>query len=862
MLKKTLLIMTMLVSLCARGQFNENFSDGDFTRNPVWSGDTSQFEVSVLQQMRLQTIGPDTSYLVTLSNRVNNTEWDFWLKMSFNTSANNFSRIYLASDQQDLLKPLHGYFLQVGGGNDSIVFMKQNGTVTEKLFTGGRSCTNQTTNIFRIRIIHDSVGIWHLFTDPTGGNNLAEEGSCFENSIPVTSWFGVFCRFTSSNATKFYFDDFYCGEIITDTLPPTIVSVRVRDSVSMELRFSEIPEKVSAENPGNYQTIFHGTPLSASLDSVLPDQVHLFFQVPFPDETIDTIIVSGVTDLNENVMAVVSLPFSYYCVKPFDVVINEIMADPEPLVGLPICEYAEIHNKTAFPVYLNGWAFISGSTSKPLPDSIIKPGGFLTLTKGNFLQTYGPSLDIFTSSTMLSNEGTTLILKNNTGKVIHTVTYIKEWYQNSIKEEGGWSIEMIDPGNPCGCMENWRASIDVSGGTPGRRNSVFAQNPDTTRPYIQRVRIMNDTNVVVVFSEPMDSLSLITGNGWIISEGIGSPNAIRLTPPSFLEEELILPVPLQKNVLYSVRSSGMKKDCAGNALLETDCDLAIPDSVCVSDIVINEILPNPTPGGERFVELYNRSGKVLDLKEILLSSYDTLGKALKDPEAVCGESFLFFPGEYLVLTKDPADIDNKYYCPDKDAFIKLSTMPSLTDDFGIVVIARKYDGLILDMARYSDEMQFPLLTTTDGISLERINPDVPSSDKSNWHSAATSSGYATPGYQNSQFMNHFSGPDLVNIQPLVFSPDNDGKDDVLSLTLSVAESGYYGNIRVYDQEGRLVKMIVSNHLFTPDEVLTWDGTDENRKRAGMGIYLVFSELILPSGKVMHFKTPVVLGGKL
>ena len=58
----------------------------------------------------------------------------------------------------------------------------------------------------------------------------------------------------------------------------------------------------------------------------------------------------------------------------------------------------------------------------------------------------------------------------------------------------------------------------------------------------------------------------------------------------------------------------------------------------------------------------------------------------------------------------------------------------------------------IDDFGYDDEMHFALLSTKEGVSLERINFDRPSIDKSNWHSASELAGFATPAYENSQFM--------------------------------------------------------------------------------------------------------------
>ncbi|MDZ7651003.1 MAG: hypothetical protein U5K54_29870 [Cytophagales bacterium] len=48
-------------------------------------------------------------------------------------------------------------------------------------------------------------------------------------------------------------------------------------------------------------------------------------------------------------------------------------------------------------------------------------------------------------------------MKTNTGQLIDSVNYKTNWYRNDDKQEGGWSLELIDPNNICGDETNWSA---------------------------------------------------------------------------------------------------------------------------------------------------------------------------------------------------------------------------------------------------------------------------------------------------------------------------------------------------------------------------------------------------------------------
>jgi hypothetical protein len=72
---------------------------------------------------------------------------------------------------------------------------------------------------------------------------------------------------------------------------------------------------------------------------------------------------------------------------------------------------------------------------------------------------------------------------------------------------------------------------------------------------------------------------------------------------------------------------------------------------------------------------------------------------------------------------------------------------------------------------YSEKWHFGLLDIKDGVSLERINFDKPlPMNKSSWHSAASTVGFATPTYLNSQFSETGILEDAVPFLPKSFTP--------------------------------------------------------------------------------------------
>jgi hypothetical protein len=105
------------------------------------------------------------------------------------------------------------------------------------------------------------------------------------------------------------------------------------------------------------------------------------------------------------------------------------------------------------------------------------------------------------SSLNITDAGQLLILYNEFGEIIHHVHFRKEWHDNSYKSNGGWSLEMIDPYNPCSGKNNWLSSVHENGGTPGFSNSVMRENPDLTIPEILRIVVLDSLTIKLIFSE-------------------------------------------------------------------------------------------------------------------------------------------------------------------------------------------------------------------------------------------------------------------------------------------------------------------------------------------------------------------------
>jgi hypothetical protein len=856
----------LLMSFVTTAQFSDDFSDGDLTQNPSWQGDTQLFTVQN-QVLWLNAGQAGNAWLSTPSRNIHNTQWEFWVRLAFTPSNNNHPRIYLVSDNADLSAPLNGYYIRIGrDGTDNkrIYFFKQSGETHTELLAGYSNIANKSNNLIRIKVIRDETGNWEILADPNGGIVFKTEGTIQDQEYTTTEWFGIRCFYTSSNADRFYFDDFYVGDILTDTISPEVKEVLVTSSNTLEVIFTEAVEPETAQNITYYFVNKGiGGAFTAIQSDLSPQRVSLSFANDFIPGEIYNLTVANVKDLAGNIMPVYMGDFYWYQPTKFDVVFNELMINPTPEVGLPPFEYIEFYNTSDFDIKMDGWTFQYGASQRQIPSAEIPSKGYLVLTHA---ETYSQITEIDNivvvpdvSATALTNSGNLLILLDQNLDLISWVRYTDQWYGNPSKANGGWSIEKIDPYNFCEEASNWKASVDPRGGSPGDPNSILGINPDITHPSLLRIGYAGADQINLFFNEPMDPTTLSDVRNFIIDNSIGQPIESIPAGPDNKSTQLLLPTEIQSGKTYQLSTSTGITDCAGNSLPETNLRFGKPEMADSLDLVINEILFNPPERGVRYIELYNRSNKIVDLKDYILSSMDTIENVLTSIKEISAESLLFFPGEYLVLTPDPDIVKSQYMTNNPGGFVR-TTLPSMTNTNGIVVLASKGQQ-IADMLIYDEKMHYALLTTNKGVSLERISYD--RFHRGNWHSAASTAGFGTPGYKNSQFKAYESNTtEVFEIFPDVFSPDNDGVDDVLHISYQMQEPGYTANISIYDSRGRLTRTLLRSALTETHGIITWDGITDDSQKADIGIYIIFIELFEPGGTVKTIKKTCVLGGRL
>ncbi len=797
--------------------------------------------------------------LVTPSQTAVGATWEFWANLKLTTSSSNYADVWLISNSEDLKNPsTSGYFVRIGGTADEVsLFRKDAGKAAVKVIDGQDKTVATSSNVVRVRVSRSINHAWELRIDVTGtGENFVSQGTATDATYTRSAYFGVLLRYSSANSQKFYFDDF----AITDTQPPMLQELQTVSPQELTLQFSEPLQPERAQQIRNYTLNGSINPLIAEL--VEPVKVRLVFSQNFRSGT-NELRISNLQDLYGNAIAepvLANFSFTPPAVLPGynELLITEIMADESPAVGLPPQEYIELYNPTDKVLRLQGVKYSDATSTATFPDVQLLPQEYAVVVPNsqvtNFSE-YGRVIGI-SNFPSLNNSGELLQLRQPNGKLIYAVNYADTWYKNSSKRDGGWSLEMIDVHNPCAGMENWTASEDPRGGTPAQASSVASSNPDNTPPALTDATAAAPDKVILRFSERLDSTQAANIANYSLNPDI-SINQAEVPGPLFSEVILTLGSQLQERQEYTVTATSIT-DCSGNTSTSPlTYTLALPSAPAPGDVVINEILFNPRTGGSDFVELVNRSDKYLSLKDWKLAN--TSGDTISNLKSITTANYVLAPGQYVVLSPNPDNIKQNYPLARQETFIRMSSLPSYPDDAGTVVVVQP-NGEVADRFSYDAKMHFELLDDVNGVSLERVRLEGPST-ASNFHSAATTV-FATPGYKNSQSQEGVQAQRVFEVSPKVFSPDGDGYEDFATINYRTDKNGLVANITVYDAAGREIRKLARNELLEANGFFRWDGLRENGAKANIGYYLFHIELFGLNGEKSEYKEKVVVGGRL
>jgi hypothetical protein len=380
--------------------------------------------------------------------------------------------------------------------------------------------------------------------------------------------------------------------------------------------------------------------------------------------------------------------------------------------------------------------------------------------------------------------------------------------------------------------------------------------PDVTPPTLVSAKALDEFSVEAIFSERLQTSALVANNFTVTNLGV--PLTVTLLTGNVYKLTFASALP---NGEYKLTVNNVK-DLIGNQIGANNTATFFyvkPYTLKKGDILISEVLSNPRTGGVDFIEIYNNTNQILDLKELQLANIDATG-AVANIKSVTATSIYMPAKTYWVLTTNAMVIKQQYTTKFPNQFVQMSSLPAFNNDKGTVILLGAIG--LLERFDYDEAMHIALLQDEDGVSLERVSFVKDANSTSNFKSAAASVGFATPTYKNSQEEDLTLSKNKVSLVSKTFSPDGDGFEDVLQIDYSFVNNGNFATINIYTDRGVLVKKLQRNTTIATTGSFIWDGLDDAGRQSKIGIYVIKFDAFALNGKTETFKQTCVLAAKL
>lgn len=414
-------------------------------------------------------------------------------------------------------------------------------------------------------------------------------------------------------------------------------------------------------------------------------------------------------------------------------VINEIMYAPTPSSN----EWFEIYNKTSNAVNLANWkwkdatATLNTITTQAI---LIPANGFAVICQDSAAvkSAYpnNPGIYIQTGWSSLNNTGDNIVLFNSAGTVIDSITFTSGWGGSTNNR----SLERISYTAPTNQQSNWGTCIAVIGATPNKINSLVPKPNDLALnkvTFSRTLPALGDTLGIIaqVKNRGLNPATLYTVSFYddYNKDSIAAPNELKATinsPGSLNTGDSV-------NITYSqiLDSAGLRQFIAVvNYSADEDtsnnkytASIEVSGGSTAGRVIINEIMYDFPDGECEWVEIYNNTDSVVNLKNWKISD-NSLTQV-----NITSNDFFVNPQSYAVISQSSAIFAN-HPSIDSSKVIIMSSFPSLNNS-GDAVIIYKINGSVSDRVDYLPDWG------GDNSSLERIDINGVSNDSSNWASS-------------------------------------------------------------------------------------------------------------------------------
>jgi len=548
-IRSVLFLSLIVCSDRISAQLVDDFSDGDFTNGPSWTGDTDDFVVNINGELQLMAPEAGESSLFTTLSYPDTIQLDMTFRLEMSPSSSNFGLIYLGLDDLDP-SVANGYYLQIGesGSNDAIKLYRLDNGSEILLATASDGAIASDPAQARISVTIHPDGLWSFSTDYglSGFNELEFEVMDDTHSFNGLNIFGIYCEYTETRKENFFYDDISIMKFEQDETGPLLTNLSVTGDKTILLSFNEKIDAVTAENLDNYivdQGL--GSPSGAISDGV---RVFLTFDNTFLSGTPYQLAILNIEDENGNAIIPIAEPFIVTVFPNIgDLAISEILSDPYSGGS----DFVEIFNKSDKYLNLNGLIIsnLAKDEQKSIDQDIdLLPGEYLCFTEDKeFListyPTHNADQIVEVDLPSFNNDSGNVSLSHSSASTdyIDQFDYDEGLHFELLDDTEGVSLERISLTADTQSEDNWHSASTIAGfATPGMVNSnalptvisdgefelvekVFSPNSDGDNDFLIINYKLDKPGYVAnikVFDDEGFEIDQIVSNGLLATEGL------------------------------------------------------------------------------------------------------------------------------------------------------------------------------------------------------------------------------------------------------------------------------------------------------------------------------------------------------
>lgn len=553
------------------------------------------------------------------------------------------------------------------------------------------------------------------------------------------------------------------------------------------------------------------------------------------------------------------------------IIINEF----QPIPDGEESEWIELYNFSDKNVIIDSLIIKDNKTSKNLGKFNFAPKSFVVVTKDtielkqkyhiNFQHLLNAKGSFFIESTFPALNNTTDEIRLFNGyKLLDSLYYdIKQ----GIK---GKSFERLNPLLPSNENNNLRASISRKYATPLEINSIVKLDYDLDLSSI----VFNQSNNAINITITNNGLNSIVNTQFTL-KFINSEANITLLSYNISELAKDSVIKIEYDISNYLQGNNIGGLLHFQAFVSNDMDIRKSNdtnslfhyiSYPRNSIIINEFMSDvgldttlnqntPKDMGE-FVEFYNNSLFIINLKNFIINDASTIGN---NTGITITSDLIIKPNEFAVITWDtnfyssyPNLRNNKaVYSIHKPSFNL-----NITSD--LIILSDEF-GNVMDSVSYFNNWNSKLFKKTKNISLERINYNGNSNDEYNWSTCLDLLG-STPLMQNSITNKSILKENSIDITPNPFSPKGGGLTSNCVINYNFDLQFINLSISIYDMYGNVIREIVKDKALPSNYNIIWDGTDSSGNILPVGAYVVILEAVdTETNKTFQLKKLVAIG---